>query len=61
MSAVNAWEQSLDIAAAKGDHRPAREILRSTDVIREPEDTGSKIVVQIGFQMPWRGQRSPGD
>jgi hypothetical protein len=52
MRAVNAWEASLDIAAAKGDHRPARDVLRATDVIREPEDTGAQIVVQIGLQMP---------
>ena len=50
--AAEAWTDSLTIAARKGDHRPAKDLLLHTKVI-EPvgEDwSGPKVIVQIGVK-----------
>ena len=49
LPAANAWVDSLDVAAQKGDHRPAKELLLHTNVIAPlRNDEGSGITVHIG-------------
>ena len=49
LPAANAWVDSLDVAAQKGDHRPAKELLLHTNVIAPlRNDQSSGITVHIG-------------
>ena len=49
--AADSWVDSVSIAARKGDHRPAKDLLLHTRVI-EPvgDENGPRVVVQIGVQ-----------
>ena len=49
LPAANAWVDSLDVAARKGDYRGARDLLLHTKVI-EPvtKDEGSGITIHVG-------------
>lgn len=44
--AADAWLESLDTAAEKGNHRPAKDLLESTGVI-EPTDAGVSVSVSM--------------
>lgn len=47
--AVTAWRQALPIAGAKGDHRPAKDLLLHTRAIQPVADAGhAGITIQIG-------------
>lgn len=47
--AVSAWRQALPIAGAKGDHRPAKDLLLHTRAIQPVADAGhAGITIQIG-------------
>jgi hypothetical protein len=49
--AADAWIESLSIASAKGDHRPAKDLLLATKVVAMPtEDKGGGVQVFIGAQ-----------
>jgi hypothetical protein len=47
--AATAWVGAVDVAAEKGDHKPARDLLIATNVIEPPQD-GPKVIVQIGVR-----------
>src|SRR5262249_26676858 len=52
LPAVKAWEKAIPIAAEKGDHKPARDVLRSTHVIQDDDDRShEKVIVQVGIQV----------
>ena len=49
--ATNAWIDSLDTASAKGDHRPAKDLLlhgKFVDPLKQDDQSG--VVVQIGIR-----------
>jgi hypothetical protein len=50
--AADCWVSAVGIAGAKGDHRPAKDLLLHTDTIRPVAEgnTGPQIVVQIGVK-----------
>jgi len=49
LPATNAWCDSIDAAAQKGDHRPARDLLLHTKVIEPVQNgTDSGFTVRIG-------------
>ena len=52
-NAARAWaEQAVRIAAEKGDHRPARDLLAAIDAIHvSGGDKPSSVVVQIGLSL----------
>jgi hypothetical protein len=51
--AAKAWGASLDVAARKGDHKPAKDLLLHTDVIQPlGEESGCGVVVNIGIALP---------
>jgi len=53
LRAVDAWSDSLDVAARKGDHRPAKDLLLHARVIDPVEPAGSSHVgVQVVIGMP---------
>lgn len=50
--AARAWTRAMDVAAAKGDHRPAKDLLLHTDVIRPLGDGRigtSQLIVCVGM------------
>jgi hypothetical protein len=51
LPAANAWGDAIDVAAQKGDHRPAKDLLLHTKVI-EPvaRDEGSSTTILIGIK-----------
>ena len=60
--AAQAWRRAAEIAADKGDHRAAKDLLLATDVVRErpPVTTGVVIVIgtpehPIQVPPPWIG------
>ena len=47
--AAEAWRDSIDVAARRGDHRPARDLLLHTKVIEPVHNSAdSGITIQIG-------------
>lgn len=50
--AVEAWEMSLEPAAKKGDHRPAKDLLLHTEVIEEKDGSSAQVAVQVVIGMP---------
>lgn len=52
--AVNAWKDAIPIAARKGDHRPAKDLLLHTRAI-EPVDSAARTALTLviaGVSMP---------
>lgn len=43
------WDKSIPIAAKKGDHRPARELLIATGDVTPSESTGSGVTVVVNM------------
>ena len=46
------WVKASEIAAQRGDHRPAMQALEATKVIERPQATAPVVSVQIGFALP---------
>lgn len=47
LPAVHAWGDAIPIAAKKGDHRPARELLQHVGIVEQkPEGQGMLVLVQ---------------
>ena len=44
--AAEAWRQSMTIAAADGNHKPAKDLLEAVGVV-QPQETGPRIAIQI--------------
>lgn len=49
--ASDAWVRSVDVAAAKGDHRPAKDLLQATGIV-ERDGPSHNTAVQIVIGMP---------
>jgi hypothetical protein len=48
-AAADAWCDSIDVAASRGDHKPARDLLLHTKVIEPVQKTdGEGIIINIG-------------
>jgi hypothetical protein len=47
-SAADAWRDTVAIAAKKGDHRPAKDLLLYEGVINPPNGGAGQVVVYIG-------------
>lgn len=56
LSAIDAaqdWARASAIAASKGDHRPARDLLLAAKVVEPQVSTGAPgVTVSIGFHLP---------
>ncbi len=53
VKAARAWTRAVDVAAEKGDHKPAKDLLIHTDVIKPiGETTGLRLIVKIGGDPP---------
>lgn len=48
--AADKWIQSFGPAAAKGDHRPMKDLLIASKVVDVDKGTTSPVVIQIGIQ-----------
>jgi hypothetical protein len=46
-TAADAWVKSLDIAAAKGEHKPAQALLEAVGVVKPHADTQVGVVVNM--------------
>ena len=57
VQAANQWVKAVDKAAEKGDHKPAKDLLLHTGLLRPMGEgnTGNQVIVQIGL-----GPGSPG-
>ncbi len=57
VQAANQWFKAADKAAEKGDHKPAKDLLLHTGLLRPigEGNTGNRVIVQIGL-----GPGSPG-
>ena len=44
--AAEAWRASMTIAAAEGNHKPAKDLLEAVGVV-QPQETGPRIAIQI--------------
>lgn len=45
MPAVDAWGDAIPIAARKGDHRPARELLQHVGIVEAGKEVGGGVLV----------------
>ena len=51
-SAIQAWSTAIPIAATRGDHRPAKELLQATGIVAPPGGQGegqggARVAVQV--------------
>lgn len=49
------WREASKVAAQRGDHRPAKDLLQALKVVEAPAARtaeGPQVVVQLGFALP---------
>lgn len=51
MSALE-WRKSIPIAASKGDHKPAKDLLAAVGAIEQAHDIGVTIQLGMGYESP---------
>ncbi len=58
--AATLWAtKAIDVAADKGNHRPAKQLLEATGVIRQRDDDDNRVIVQIGVRFDLDDEPAP--